>query len=143
MLGTWYQNLNFIRKWTWHLCAVNHRCHQSAAHRNIAVQSLSHGSSSDSTTCNRSYYNWQQICRKTCWLHIHDKLWIDVREPGKDVRLEIHQEQLVSWRRPKSFTGKLMVKVADISRTFLSTQTQSHSIQSLTNVTISTTQNST
>lgn len=63
------------------------------------------------------------ICQVT--LHIDDKLWIDVREPTEDILVEIHQEQLIGRRRLNSFTGELMVKIADVSWTFLKAQPDS------------------
>jgi len=68
---------------------------------------------------------WQQKQSQTDWLHVHDKLRIDIREAAKDVLVEIHQEQLVGRRLFKTLTRKLVVKVADVFWTFLSTQTTS------------------
>jgi len=68
------------------------------------------------------------LLTKAGHLHIDNKLWINIREPTKDILLEIHQKQFVSRRRPKSFTCKLMVKVAGVIWTFLTTQTQTHSV---------------
>jgi len=60
------------------------------------------------------------------WLHDDGELRVDVRESTEDVWVKVHEEQLVSRRWLDAFTRELMVKVAHVLPTFLTTHTHTH-----------------
>lgn len=65
------------------------------------------------------------------YLHINDKLWVSIREAGKFILVQVHDEELIRGSQFHGLSGELFVEVGGVPLVLLPNgkQTHEHSIR--------------